>query len=331
MPINRLFLALLLATLFFAALVGFGVMRQSDNTPPPLVLFLPDYAAQLSQGKSLSITYGLGLSGTRALHIVKSKQDWRLGDIKGYRANQELVQETLVALAHLQKIAPQSGDDLGLTAPEDLGQATRLQIVNEAGDIMVSVLLGRKEESDNFSQKKTSRFGRTQERFYMFNEQKPAQGKWLVQGRLPRNYRLEAWLDPYLPHHIIAASPATLASVRFQDKTLSAAYYKALRQLRPDHVAAAETIGFPKEGLTLAIAYNMSPDIPAINEQIIITYHIKTTTAHIWVKPHIQAKSSGKNPVSAPTQALARQLQSRYGGWALRFAADTARLWLPYN
>lgn len=339
MPIKNLFFILALTSLGLAGLIVWGLMRQAPPPSAQAPLFLPSYAEGLEKAASLTITYGLGLSGTRHLHIVRDKTQWRLGEKQGYRANQELVYETLIALAELEKITAQqvieNKNDLGLTPPEDLGSATRFVVKDETGGVLVSVLLGREERPEaahSNTPKKTSRFSKSRARFYMQDEladKKPEKNAWLVAGRLPRNYRLEAWLDPYMPHYY---SNSPLTGIDFRGKPLAAdiyeRHYNALRRLRPDHVVDSASLGFKggfKEGyqaeaedtLVLSLHY----------QEMRIDYYIKTTAAHIWVVPHITASASADSAIKAQVV----DLQKRYGGWALRFAADTARLWLPYN
>ena len=140
-----------------AASVGLAVFagltdRKVNDVKPPAVL-LADYAESFDQATQLEMTFAAGISGTRGIRIELQDGQWVLPERGNYRANQELVTETLLALADLKALEartqkPEWHRALGLVVPEDLGRAMRFKVRAQDDTVLTSLLLGNEQESE---------------------------------------------------------------------------------------------------------------------------------------------------------------------------------------
>ena len=89
-----------LASLVLALIALIGERPVNAVAPPQLLL--ADYAAQIDKAQKLEVTHGRGLSGARALHVSRTETGWTVDERWNYPANDELVNETLLALADLK-------------------------------------------------------------------------------------------------------------------------------------------------------------------------------------------------------------------------------------
>ena len=152
----------------------------------------------------MEVTHGRGLSGARALHMRRTDSGWTLDERWNYPANDELVNETLLALADLKALEARTAQtdwhrSLGLVVPEDLGAAVRFRVSDGAGREMAALLLGKEQQSESEATQEVKNYGPELRQFYVRREDSTQ--SWLARGRLPRNPDIAAWIDPRLPRH----------------------------------------------------------------------------------------------------------------------------------
>ena len=334
MDMRRLLRPLALVTaasliLAFTALLG---ERRVNAVPPPQTL-LPEYAASLARAQKLEITHGTGISGTRGLVISRGTDGWVLDERRGYPANDELVNETLLALADLKAVEARTAKAdwhraLGLGVPENLGAAVRFRVSDGAGVEMASLLLGKEQQSEAEAKQQVQNYGPELRQFYV--RRADSDQTWLARGRLPRNREPAAWIDPSLARH----APEKLQQVRFgkaEDKgdakfkfirvgegwSLAGAqdWLRLFETLRPDDVGRADGINFDT-----ARPFRLS-----YSDGLSITYENVGAATVIWSRMSAQAAADA----DAEVVALAAQINARFSGWALRFTAERSPILLP--
>lgn len=303
--------------------------RKVNQTPPPQVL-LPDYAARITASTRLEMTHGMGISGTRSIIVAQKNGQWVLPQRQDYPANQELVTETLLALADVKAVEartakPQWHKSLGLVVPEDLGRAVRFKVADETGAVLASFLLGREQQSEAEAKQEVKNYGPELRQFYARREDKTQ--SWLARGRLPRNANLAAWMDARLPKHDLAAlqgvqfdAPSgSYALLRVTPDSWSMAggadWLAGFAALRPDDVTPDETINFDT-------AQHMRLDYA---DGLRITYANVGAATVIWTGISADTTANAGDDV----KAKAREINARFGGWALRFDASRAPVLLP--
>lgn len=330
MDIQRLLRPLGLVTGASLVLAFIGLMgdRPVNAVPPPQVL-LADYAAHFRDAQKLEVTHGLGLSGVRGLYMSRGAQGWTLDQRWGYPANDELVNETLLALADLKAVEARTAQPdwhraLGLVVPEELGAAVRFRVTDSNGEELASLLLGKEQQSEAEAKQQVENYGPELRQFYVRRED--SNQSWLARGRLPRNPEPAAWIDPRLPRH----APDKLRQVRFEgapddfafvrvgeawSMAGAARWLQRLETLRPDDVAREDAINFEKaRRFTLIYADGLSIRFENIGAATVI-----------WSRMRITAKPTA----SAETKALADRLNARYEGWALRYDAARTPVLMP--
>ena len=311
--------------LAFIALIG---ERPVNAVAPPQIL-LADYAAQLNKASKLEVTHGRGLSGARALHVSRTDTGWTVDERWNYPANDELVNETLLALADLKALEARTAQAdwhraLGLVVPEDLGAAVRFRVSAADGRILTSLLLGKEQQSESEATQEVKNYGPELRQFYVRREDSAQ--SWLARGRLPRNPDMAAWIDPALPRH----DGDKLTKVRFGSgagafsmRRIASGWSMGGAQnwldrfaaLRPDDVARAEAINFDTaRPFTLEFADGLS-----------LTYENVGAATVIWSRVKARANADASDEI----KALAGRLNKRFNGWALRFSADRTPLLLP--
>ena len=85
---------------------------------------------------------------------------------------------------------------LGLTVPEDLGKAVRFKVTDANGEVLTSLLLGKKKLARR-KPRNVKTYGLEQRHSYVRRED--ASQSWLARGRLPRNPNMAAWMSQELP------------------------------------------------------------------------------------------------------------------------------------
>ena len=303
--------------------------RPVNQIAPPQTL-LADYAAQIDESARLEMTHGMGISGTRKIIVAQKDGQWVLPQRRNYPANQELVTETLLALADLKALEartakPEWHTALGLGVPEELGRAVRFKVSDAAGDALAGLLLGREQESEAEAKQEVKDYGPELRQFYV--RRADTAQSWLARGRLPRNANFAAWMDPALPKHDLAAltavdfeageGPFRLVRVGTDGWSLlgGAGWLAGFAALRPDDVALAETINFDT-ARTMRLNYA---------DGLQISYANVGAATVIWAG--ISAKAD--KDASAAVKAEAAAINARYAKWALRFDAARAAILLP--
>lgn len=325
----RPLLALTAASLALA-LLALVFDRPVNAVAPPRIL-MPDYADNLSMAAALEMTHGLGLSGTKKIKLALKDGQWVLTQRRDYPANQELVKETLLALGDVKAVAARTAQaewhqSLGLVVPENIGKAVRFLVRDADGGQMASLLLGNEEASEAEAAQDVKTYGVEQRQFYVRREE-TAQS-WLARGRLPRNPNMAAWMDKTLPKGDMDKMRkvefgkrvrTTMTRVTQDDWSLAggARWARGFRALRPEDVTRAEAIEFA----------TAQPMVLHYEDGLIVTYENVGAATVIWSR--ISA-TSDKNATAAARQHAAA-INARFGGWALRFAADQAAVLLPGN
>jgi hypothetical protein len=319
------------ASMVLALVALFGERRVNAVAPPQILL--PDYAARLTQAQKLEVTHGMGISGTRGLSMSRTANGWTIDQRWNYPANDELVNETLLALADLKAVEARTAQPdwhraLGLVVPENLGAAVRFRVTDKQAGVLASLLLGKEQESEAEAKQDVQNYGPELRQFYVRREERAQ--SWLARGRLPRNPEPAAWIDPSLPRHELA----NLREVRFGKKSdkgdnkfkfirvgegwsLSGAQSWLARfdALRPDDVARAETINFATaRPFTLVYGDGLRIDYENVGAATVIWSRMRA-----YVAPD----------ASEDAKAAAAALNARFDGWALRFAAERSPILLP--
>lgn len=323
----RPLLGLTLASLVLA-LLALVFDRPVNAVAPPRIL-MPDYADRLSDATALEMTHGLGLSGTKKIKLALKDGQWVLTQRRDYPANQELVKETLLALGDIKAVAARTAQaewhqSLGLVVPENIGKAVRFLVRDQAGAQMASLLLGNEEASEAEAAQDVKTYGVEQRQFYVRREE-TAQS-WLARGRLPRNPNMAAWMDKTLPKGAIDKMTkvefgkrvrTTLTRVNADSWSLAggARWERGFRALRPEDVTRAEAIEFA----------TAQPMRVHYEDGLILTYENVGAATVIWSR----IEATVRDLADAETRRRAAAINARFGGWALRFAADQAPVLLP--
>ena len=319
-----------LAGISLALAIGAAIFDRPVNRAAPPQVLLADYAATIDETARLEMTHGMGISGTRKIIVTQQDGQWVLPQRRNYPANQELVNETLLALADVKAVEARTGQAewhaaLGLVVPEDLGRAVRFDVVDASGAALASLLLGREQQSEAEAKQEVMTIGPQLRQFYARLTDEPQ--SWLASGRLPRNANFSAWMDAHLPKHDLAA----LKSIRFEGSTgpftmvrvspdswsLSGGtgWLAGFEALRPDDVTPAETINFDT-ARPMRLRYE---------DGLTITYANVGAATVIW--SGISAEAQKGAPVAVQEKAAA--INTRFGKWALRFDASRAPVLLP--
>lgn len=322
-------LAVLTAVSLLLAVFAAVTDRRVNAVPPPQRL-LPQFADRIAEAHSLSITHGRGLSGAQRVDLVRKDGQWVLPQRRDYPAAQELVIETLLAMADVQTLAartaqPQFHGALGLTDPQELGSAIRFAVRDAGGAVLADILVGRTQQSEAEAVQQVKQFGAVQEQFYV-RRSADAQS-WLARGRLPRNPALAVWLDGSLPRHDMAqlaevrfdTTAGPLAAVRVTPDSWSLpgmdGWLTDFAALQADDVADEDAIDFAgAKRLRLVFADGLS-----------VTYENLGAATVIWTR---LSAETGADATPEARQAAAA-LNARYGGRALRFDAARAPVLLP--
>ena len=331
MDVTRLLrplVGLSLASLILAVLaVSFD--RPVNRTPPPQIL-LADFADRLTDSAQLEMTFGRGISGTQTIKVTQKNGQWVLPQRNDYPANQELVTETLLALADVKALEARTAKPdwhraLGLVVPEDLGNAVRFTVRDGQDNVLAELLLGREQQSEAEAKQQVTNVGPQLRQFYA--RRGDSNQSWLARGRLPRNANLAAWLDPDLPKGDLsqlskirfdgAGAPFSLLQVTPGTWSMAggAAWVADFAALRPDDVTGRDAIDF-------ATAKRMQLSYA---DGLRITYDNVGAATLIWVGISADVTAGA----SDAAKAEAARINARFGDWALRFDAARAPVLLP--
>lgn len=319
--------ALTMAGLLLAVMAVLG--ERGVNQIGDAEKLLPAYGNNLAAAKQLKIVHGRGLSGVQGLNIRRGENGWLLSERSNYPANDELVTETLLALADIDILEARTAQAdwhraLGLVAPEELGKAIRFEVLDGERQSLARILIGKDEKSEAEAVQQVQEFGPVKSRFYVRHEDSAQ--SWLALGRVPRNPEPAAWIDPSLPRH----DPALLTELAFGE---GASAFKAVRvgdawsmggaarwidgfqALRPDDVTRADAINFD----------TARPVTLVYSDGLRITYENVGAATVIWARMRADTAAGA----AAEVKAQAARLNARFGGWALRFSAERTPVLLP--
>jgi len=241
------------------AMTGWAVWKEQPVFKiDKLGLLAPELAAQIGNVTRLEITHGRGMAGSQTLTIDRRESGWVLSERADYPANQKLVNETLSALAGLELVAARTSSSqwhssLGLTAPEDLGQAIRFRMLDADGTELTSIFLGKDEKSELDAVQSVRAIGEQQKNFYVRLESEDK--TWLARGRIPRGKETAIWMDANLSlpstDQIIAVDFSDIGEGSFNIDDAKGwndigfqTWLTAFPTLRADDVVSAENIDF---------------------------------------------------------------------------------------
>ena len=333
MEVTRMLRPLSILAALGMVLAGLALVTDRPvNALAPPEIFLPDYAARLDAVARLEITQGLGMSGEMKMSFSRDGNGdgarWQVLQRQNYPANQELVNETLLALANLQVLEARTGQPdwhgaLGLRVPEALGRGIRFRALNGEGEEIVSLILGDEEKSEAEAVQQTGSIGLALRNFYVRKEAEVQ--SWLARGRLPRNPQIAAWLDAAMP----VGDTGLLVQVSDGEGRLFArdagadwdaaaqAWQIGFAALRPEDVTQADIIDFAR-AVPLELVYDNG---------LVVTCQIVGAGTVIWLRADISLRAGA----DAAARAEASALKARFAGWALRFPASANGVLMPFR
>jgi len=291
---HQRFYLLVSVTILSLGVLLFAIKREAPVfEQTKLGFLLPELGQQLDEVARIEITHGLGLSGTQRL-IFERKADasqsrWVVVARDNYPANQELVNETILSLSTIEKLAPRTRLSkwhraLGLTPPDDLSVAIEFKVFDNAGAPIASVLLGNDEKSEAEQKQTAKQVGVALNNFYIrkANEDQT----WLARGRLPRNKDITPWIDPNLDWpdfaQVVSISYAGTNSLTISREDVALPWpnqvasdiIARLSALRPLDVVKVETIDFTSgQSLILSLKGGDTFTIKSV-----------TTSSNFWVR-----------------------------------------------
>jgi hypothetical protein len=330
----RPLVALTAVSLGLAIFAGLTDRKVNDVKPPEILL--ADYATSFGDATRLDMTFAAGISGTRGIRIELQNGKWVLPERGNYPANQELVTETLLALADLKAVEartqkPKWHRALGLVVPEDLGRAMRFKVRTQDGTVLTSLLLGNEQESEAEAKQDVKTYGPELRQFYA--RQEGDNQTWLARGRLPRNPNVAAWLDSALPRYELEQLKAVsfgkgaqkFKLLRVTPVSLSMGggdtWVSDFKGLKPDDVSLADSINFE----------TAQPMVLRYANGLVITYENVGAATVIWtrISASVEAVRGQNKTARDEVRSLAADINARYKGWALRFSAHRAPILLP--
>jgi len=277
----------LLGVLLALTVTSLGLLAYATYQEKPvherraLGVLLPNLASRLDQVATIEMTFGLGISGTQNVTLERQNGQWVVPSRQNYRANQELVNELLLNLAAIEKLAPRTALPkwhirLGLTEPEKLGAAIRFRLRDQSGADLAGVLLGKPESSEVEQKQAIQQIGLPQSNFYI--REIGQDQSWLARGRLPRNKDVAAWIDPALPLPDMTQvarviGPAEMVALS-AEAPAAQTMLSAMATLRPVDVTPAALIDFTAgQILTLQLQNGDTTRITVVS-----------TGSHLWAK-----------------------------------------------
>lgn len=190
-----------LAILGFVTLVAvggasFAVLHQESSvkaqfTPERMFPGLDD---RLDKVTRITYTFGRGLDGVKKINLNRDQNGvWSLAERNNYPARIDKVKAALIGLGSLEAYDPRTSDPqwyapLGLTAPEDLGRATRVEFFDASGRRMAGLLVGRVPDQ-TFDVKGEG---------LIYARRDGEKQSWLARGSLPLIAEEGGWLNPEL-------------------------------------------------------------------------------------------------------------------------------------
>lgn len=266
---------------------------------------------KLAEATRLDVVHGLGLSGTKRLSFIRRDGQWLVTARQNYPAHQELVTETLLALADLQVLEARTAQPdwhraLGLVAPDALGKGVLFTVYGADATPMAELILGREEQSESQAVQQTRTFGPELRNFYV-RRLDQAQS-WLARGRLPRNPEVKAWLSPDLPRGPRPDLQRLELDGQSFDMTGAggASWRDLFYGLRADDVVPRDDIAFAT-GRQFSLIFDKS---------LRLNFEVVGAATAIW----LAARAEGPG---------AAQINDRFGDWAFRFEASAAPVLFP--
>lgn len=329
-----------IVTVVAVGAAGVAVLRQESSvqakfTPEPL---FPGLDGQLDRVARITYTFGQGLDGVKKINLERGTDGrWSVKERSGYPARLDKVRATLLGLSGLEAYEPRTSDPqwygpLGLTAPEDLGRATRVEFFDAAGKRMAGLLAGRVPEA-TFDVKGEG---------MIYARRDGEKQSWLARGSLPLIAEEGDWLDPTLsgiaPDGITrvtlwagSAKPVVIGRTApdakdFIIENLPAGetgrgapvlngIVSAAAGLAPEDVAPAKAIDFPDSSPRVEV-----DGANGIKFMIEITGRGTTYWARFSASADASLLPAGAD--LKPAEASAKAINDRLGPWAYEIPQD---------
>lgn len=153
--------------------------------------FFDDLETGINKAERIVYTIGKGLSGESKITLKRKEgEGWVLDQRFDFPAKPELVRKLIVGLVELEAFEPRTANPewhrpLGLTAPEDLGRAVRIEVLDGEGERLAALLAGEVVEDTQDAQG----------RGLLYARKDGDDQAWLARGRLPLLKNVSEWLD----------------------------------------------------------------------------------------------------------------------------------------
>lgn len=153
--------------------------------------FFDDLAGEINRAEKIVFTIGRGLSDPGKITLNRDKNGgWQVEQRFGFPAKSDQVRKLIVGLVELEAFEPRTSNpewhrELGLAAPEDLGSATRVELIDGDGEPFVQLLAGKVVEDTKDAQG----------RGFIYARKEGEDQAWLARGRLPLNTQVTDWLE----------------------------------------------------------------------------------------------------------------------------------------
>ena len=170
--------------------------RESAVRPAfePRLLF-EELGGRVNTVSKIVYTIGLGLQGTSKITLDRKPDGtWGVAERMGYPANFERVKKTIIGMSELEVVEPRTAQptwhrNLGLLAPEDLGSAVRIELLDADGERLGALLAGKVQEPA---------FGGRGGPGFIYVRKDGEDQSWLARGKLSLAKSVSDWLDPAL-------------------------------------------------------------------------------------------------------------------------------------
>lgn len=308
------------------------------NAVPPAENLLPGFAEKIDTAHMLEIVHGRGMSGAVTLSFTRTPEGWVMRERDDYPAQQELVNETLLALAGLQTQAARTAQAkwhraLSLVVPEEFGKAIRFRVLDKDANVLADVLLGKEETSEVAAVQQVKQLGTVTRNFYV--RLADSAQTWLARGRLPRNDQIGAWLDPSFPHQ----EQDQLAEVRFANGETRHSIERMPNGSWNKPGAERWLAGFSRlqlEDVSPDSAINFDAGVPLelhYTNGLIVRFESVGAATTLWTraralvsddKPVPDEKAQENDEAGNEAREIAAALNARFGGWALRLPTSAA-------
>lgn len=192
-------LALLaMATLVSLLAAIYGVTTREAASQPVFTprLMFEGLGDRLNDVSKIVYTIGRGSQGVGTVVLARQEDGtWTVDERSHYPADFKRVKQTIVGMSELEAYElrtarPEWHHHLGLIAPEDQGNATRIELFDAAGEPMAALLAGKAQDSQGGQAAGDLSF--------IYARRDGENQAWLARGRLLMDAAAQDWLNPDL-------------------------------------------------------------------------------------------------------------------------------------